>query len=215
MEYESPIRHGANKYTIPITTTRYLDVTYKTNVIGSATTPPPDQIECKAYIADMASLYEAYAKKWFNREVLSIVFATNVQHNWKHPAKSSYVAPKYEDTAILIHQIWCPEHISLDWGTYTIHWSLRPGEQTEVIEKAIPSDSSSVEVPYGPNQVLMVLHKTPKSEYRRKLRKARIQYEVARQRLYKLILRYTEKYGGVGGDQTGSDTDSSFSPEEN
>lgn len=213
MEYESPIRHGANKYTIPIATTKYLDVMYETNVIGSATTPPLDQIECKAYIADMASLYESYTKKWFNREVLSIIFATNVQHNWKHPEQSSYVSPKYQDVPVLIHQIWRPEHISLDMGIYTIHWVLQTGEQNEIVEKVIPSDSSSVEVPYGQNQILMVLHKTPKSEYRRKVRKAQIQYELAKERLYKLILRYTERYGDVGGDQTGSDTDSSFSPD--
>jgi hypothetical protein len=213
MEYESPIRHGANKYTIPIVTTKYLDVIYETNVVGSATTPPLDRIECRAYIADMASLYEAYTKKWFNREVLSIIFATNVQHNWKHPAQSSYVAPKYRDIPVEIHQIWCPEHISLDTTTYTIHWVLRSGEQNEIVDKVIPSDSSSVEVPYGSNQILMVLHKTTKSEYQRKVRNARIQYELARERLYKLILRYTERYGDVGGDQGGSDTDSSFGPD--
>jgi len=214
MEFETPIRHEANKYTIPISTTKYMDVLYRTNVVGSLTTPPLEQIECKSYIADMAVLYETYSKNWFDREVLSIVFVSNVRHEWKHPVNMIVTAPKYENIPFIIHQVWRPHHISLEHGVYTIHWVLISGEQNEIDLETSPSDKSSVEIPYGPNQVLFVLRKMSKREHERKLRKARINLEAAKYKLYKLLTHYIEKYGTEPEDQSESDTDSLFGPGE-
>jgi hypothetical protein len=214
MEYESPVRHDSMTYTIPIHTTKHLEVVYSTTVSGSNTTPPLDSMECMTYIADMATLYEEYSKKWFNRAVMSIVFAKNVAHEWDYMSHSPYNGPpRYENSPIEVYQIWCPESISLKMNNYTIHWKLVTNKYTEQQPVEVPSGElalkpKSEEVPYGSNQVLMVLKRTSRSEYHRKIRKARVMVAVSNSRLQKLILKYTERYGELGNV---SDSDSVLS----
>jgi len=201
MEYESPIRQDAMTYVVPIRTTKYMKVSYPSAVSGSHTTPPLDQIECLTYISDMASLYEEYSKKWFNRSMLSIAFIKNVAHDWNH---MSIAPPQYENIPIEVHQSWCPVKISVEAGRMTIHWRLLNTKYTEKAIDNVPSgdlqvpSQKSEEVPYSVNQIKMVLKRTSRSEYHRKIRKARLVVAISETRLHKLLLRYTEKYGEVG-----------------
>lgn len=214
MEYESPIKDTATSFTVPIKTTKYLEVKYSSAVSGSYTTPPPDLFAFMTYIADMASLYEEYSKKWFNREMLSIFFIKTTQHDWNHMSHSPYISPpKYESVPVDVHQTWCPVKITVQLNKYTIHWILldkaynNPTPEETVIPK-------SEEVPYSKNQILMVLKKTPRSEHHRKIRKARLLLAATKVKLNSLVLRYIEKYGELDNS---SDTDSvlSYGSEDN
>jgi hypothetical protein len=213
MEYESPVREGATGYTIPVRTVKNLEATYSSAVSGSHTTPPQDSFAFTAYIADMAALYEAYSKKWFNREMLSIFFIKNVSHKWDHRTHRPYVSPpRYESVPIQVHQIWCPVSIAVHMNKFTIHWKLLNSKYSEHAAENVPSGEipvkKSEEVPYGQNQVVMVLNRTSRSEYERRIRRARILLTASRVRLRTLLLAYTEKYGEL--DAT-SDKDSILS----
>ena len=146
----------------------------------------------------MAMLYEQYSPKWFDRNVLSIFFVKNVAHQWNHMSHLPYTSPpRYENLPIQVHQVWCPVKISVQMNKYTIHWKLL---NSKYAEQALTNTTSgelpkSEEVPYGKNQIQMILKKTPRSEYHRKIRKARILLADSKVRLRALILRYTEKYG--------------------
>jgi hypothetical protein len=209
MEYESPIKEGATTYIIPIRTTRNLNVKYSSVVSGSHTTPPADSFEFTSYIADMASLYEEYSQKWFNRSILSIFFIKNLVYSWDYMTHEPYTSPpKYESVPIEVHQTWCPVKLVVQINKFTIYWKLLNKNYTNyapenVISGEIPVKKSE-EVPYSKNQIVMVLKKTPRSEYHRKIRMARILYEASKTRLNKLILQYTEKYGQINNT---SDTD--------
>jgi len=209
MEYESPIKDGATTYTIPIRTSKYLDVRYSSVVSGSHTTPPPDMFEFTSYIADMASMYEEYSKKWFNRDILTIFFIKNLAYDWDYSAHEPYVSPpKYESVPVEIHQIWCPVKIMVQLNKFTIHWKLLNSGYTQSKPESITPEAAttnkSEEVPYSKNQIVMVLQKTPRSEYHRKIRKARLLLALSKVRLQRLLLRYTEKYGELDAD---TDTD--------
>ena len=219
MEFESPVKEGATTYTIPIRTVKNLDVTYSSAVSGSHTTPPQDSFAFTAFIADIAGLYEAYSKKWFNREMLSIFFIKNVVHQWDHMTYRPYVSPPhFESVPIRVHQIWCPASITAHMNKFTIHWKLLNSKYSDYTPKNVPSGeipvNKSEEVPYSRNQVVMVLNQTPRSEYARRIRRARILLTVARVRLRKLLYDYTVKYGEL--DAT-DDNDSilSFGSEDN
>ena len=212
MEFESPERHSAMNYTIPIRTTKYLEVTYTSIVSGSTTTPPLDSVECMMYVADIASMYEDYSKKWFSRQVMSIVFAKSVIHSWDHGTQPpSIVQPRYESDPIQVYQIWCPESLSIKGTQYQINWKLRvnkfmefrlenipSGELNESLGLQPPPNEKSTEVPYGQNQILMVLKRTSRSEYQRRVRKARLLAAAATARFQDLALKYTERYGELG-----------------
>ena len=214
MEYESPVRHDAMTYTIPIRTTKFMEVVYSSTVSGSNTTPPLDSIVCMAYIADMASLYEEYSKKWFNRPVMSIIFAKNVAHEWSHGSTTPYISnPRYESVPIEVYQSWYPESISIKSNKYQINWRLVTCKYTEHRLENAPSgelelEPKPAEVSYGQNQIQMVLKRTSRSEYHQKIRKARLIAAASNARLHKLLLRYTEKYGEVDNV---SDSDSVLS----
>jgi hypothetical protein len=169
----------------------------------------------------MAILYEEYSKKWFNRTMISIVFAKNVAHDWNHMSIAPYVSPpKYESVPIQVHQSWCPVKMTVQATNITIHWRLLNSKYTEKGAENVPSgdlqvpSQKSEEVPYSVNQIKMVLNRTPRSEYHRKIRKARLIVALSKNRLHKLLLRYTEKYGEVGN---ASDTESvlSFDSDDN
>lgn len=213
MEYESPVKEGPTTYVIPIHTVKNLDITYSSAVSGSHTTPPQDSFAFTAYIADMASIYEAYSKKWFNRDMLSIFFVKNVAHKWNHMTHRPYVsAPQYESVPIEVHQIWCPVKITVHMNKFTIDWKLINIDYNNISVQNVPSGEIPVkrseEVPYGHNQVIMVLNRTPRSEYERRIRRARIIFAAAKVRLRKHLLDYMEKYGNL--DAT-SDNDSLLS----
>lgn len=205
MEYESPIKEGATTYIIPIKTSTYLHARYSSVVSGSHTTPPADLFEFTSYVANMASMYEEYSKKWFNRQILSIFFIKNLAYDWNYREHEPYTTPpKYESVPIEVQQIWCPVKISVQLNKFTIHWKLLNNHYNHPPPESItPEDATtkkSVEVPYSQNQIMMVLQKTPRSEYHRKIRKARIILAASKVRLQNLFLRYTEKYGELGED---------------
>jgi hypothetical protein len=213
MEYESPIKEGATTYVIPIRTAKNLDIKYSSAVSGSHTTPPQDVFEFTAYIADMATLYEAYSKKWFSRDVLCIYFIKNTVHEWNHMTHRPYVSrPQYESVPIQVHQIWCPVSLTVHMNKFSIQWKLLNSKYSEHAAENVPSGTipvkKSEEVPYGHNQVVMVLNRTSRSEYERRIRRARILLTAARVRLRTLLLAYTEKFGDL--DAT-SDKDSILS----
>jgi hypothetical protein len=206
MEYDSPIKEGATTYTIPIGTSQYLNVKYPSVVSGSHTTPPADLFEFTSYIANMASMYEEYSKKWFNRQILSIFFIKNLAYDWNYMGHEPYKSPpKYESVPIEVQQIWCPVKISVQLNKFTIHWKLLNSNYRHPEPESItPEDTTtkkSVEVPYSKNQIMMVLNKTPRSEYHRKIRKARLTLAASKVRFQNLLLRYTEKYGELDMDE--------------
>jgi len=208
MEFESPIKEGPITYTIPIRTSVYMDVKYISVVSDSYTTPPSDLFEFTSYIANIASLYEEYSKKWFNREILSIFFIKNLAYDWNYMSYKSHInPPKYESVPIEIHQIWCPVKITVELNKFTIFWHLINNDY----KKSSPEDVStkkSEEVPYSKNQIMIVLKKTPRSEYHRKIRKARLAVVATQLRLNELLLSYVEKYGEIND---ASDTESVLS----
>jgi hypothetical protein len=202
MEYESPIKDGATTYIIPIRTTRYLHIKYNSVVSGSHTTPPADSFEFTSYIADMASLYEEYSQKWFDRHILSIFFIKNLVYSWDYMTYEPYTSPpKYESIPIEVQQTWCPVKLVVQINKFTIYWKLINNNYNNSAPESVISGETPVkkseEVPYSRNQIVMVLRKTPRSEHHRKIRMARILLEGAKVRLNKLLLRYTEKYGEI------------------
>ena len=212
MEFESPIQGPSKSYTVPVRTTKYMNVKYTSAVSGSHTTPPLESIECMAYIADMATMYEDYSMKWFNRAVLSILFVKTVEHEWDHMSNTPYTSPpQYESVPIQVHQIWCPVKLSVYLNRFIIHWKLLKSDyierKVEIITSGEP-ETKSTEVPYGKNQIQMVLKSTPRSEYFRKIRKARVLLAASKLRLHSLLLKYTEKYGELNNT---SDSDSVLS----
>jgi hypothetical protein len=212
MEFDIPERHSAMNYTIPIRTTKYLEVTYTSAVSGSNTTPPLDLIECMTYIADISSMYEEYSKKWFSRQVMSIVFSKNVIHSWDHGEQAPYISqPRFESVPIRVYQKWSPESLTITGTQYQINWKLAVNKYTEFRLENIASgelngslglqptpNERSAEVPYGQNQILMVLKRTSRSEYHRKVRKARLVAAAAAARFQDLASKYTERYGELG-----------------
>ena len=83
MEYEAPIKDGPTTYIIPISTTKFLDASYPIKMTNSLTTPPDSLMDFKMYVADMASLYEEYSMKWFNRPTMALIFTQTALHTWE------------------------------------------------------------------------------------------------------------------------------------
>jgi len=213
MEYGAPVKDGPTTYTVPIHTTIFLHATYPSKLTNSLTTPPDDLLSLKMYVADMAALYEEYSLKWFNRHTMALIFTQTALHTWNHAGhKPNEAHPNYEGYTFYIHQIWCPVRIIVQLNKLTIEWKLKNISYNGLDLSGNVSDTApvkkSLEVPYSKNQVLMVLHKTPRSEYHRKIRKARIMLAASKLRLDTLMLQYLEKYGEI--DNT-SESDSVLS----
>jgi hypothetical protein len=197
MEYEAPIKEGVTTYVIPISTTKFLDVVFPIKMFGSFQTPSESLLSFKMYVADMASMYEEYSIKWFNKPTMAITFTQTVLHSWNYAGHKPN--EKYQGYTFYIQQSWCPVRIIVQLHKITIEWKLIKASQNghdlsgNLMEEA--SVQKSDEVPYAKNQIIIILHKTPRSEYHRKIRKARLVLAASKLRLDTLILRYTEKYG--------------------
>jgi hypothetical protein len=213
MEYEAPIKDGPTTYIIPISTTKFLDASYPIKMTNSLTTPPDSLMDFKMYVADMASLYEEYSMKWFNRPTMALIFTQTALHTWNHAGHTLNESQRnYHGYTIYIHQSWCPVRMVVQLNKITVEWKLMKTSYNgfdlsgNVTEEAPVRKSE--EVPYSKNQVLMVLRKTPRSEHHRKIRKARLMLAASQLRLDTLMLRYIEKYGEI--DNT-SDSESVLS----
>jgi|UniRef100_A0A6C0K6R3 hypothetical protein len=218
MEFESPIKEGPTTFIIPINTTKQLDLRYPSKLSKSISLPSCELIDFKKYIADIAIIFEEYSLKWFNKTVFPLTFINEVLHKWN---TNNYIAPpelppEYIDYIFYIYQIWCPVKIIVNLNKITIEWDLIKSSHGELdISGNIAAGHSkdetikkSEEVPYSKNQILMVLKRTPRSEYHRKIRKARIILAATKLRLDTLMIEYIEKYGNL--DNT-SDSDSILS----
>ena len=170
-------------------------------------------MDFKMYVADMASLYEEYSMKWFNRSTMALIFTQTALHTWNHAGHTLNESQRnYHGYTIYIHQSWCPVRMVVQLNKITVEWKLMKTSYNgfdlsgNVTEEAPVRKSE--EVPYSKNQVLMVLRKTPRSEHHRKIRKARLMLAASQLRLDTLMLRYIEKYGEI--DNT-SDSESVLS----
>jgi hypothetical protein len=193
MEFSSPIQKNSGVYQIPIQTTRFLSIQYPSSVSGSHTNPPLDNIEIKQYLSEMAALYEPYSLKWFNKKIPPFFFLQNLSHKWNHSNSEPYKSEsQYVGSTITVHQIWCPEMITVQPKLFQISWFLRTSKYSSY---SLPSGIQSEEIPYGENQIPMVLSETPRSIFHAKIRRAKMIAAIASLRVKKLYLKYYKRYG--------------------
>jgi len=198
MEFGSPVRQNSTTYIASVQTTRFLDIKYPSNVSGSNTSPPTDQIEMKQYLSAMALLYEPYSLKWFNKKVPAFYFIQNVTHRWDHSSITPYTSPpNFVGSMILVNQIWRPETILIQPNLFQINWVLQQSDygSYSVANRSPGTTPESEEIPYGDNQAQFVLAETPRSIFHRKIRRARLIAAIANLRVKKLYLKYYRCYG--------------------
>ena len=193
MEFSSPIQKNSGVYQIPIQTTRYLTVEYPSNVSDSHTNPPLDKIEIKQYLSEMALLYEPYSLKWFNKKIPSFFFLQNLSHRWNQSKSQPYTSEsRYVGTTLTVHQTWRPETIVVHPKLFQISWVL---ETSKYSSYSLPSGIQSEEIPYGENQIPIVLSETPRSVFHHKIRRAKMIAAIANLRVKQLYLKYYKRYG--------------------
>jgi len=198
MEFGSPIKQNTITYTVPIQTTRYLTIQYPSTISGSNTTPPLDRVEVKQYISAMAALYEPYSLKWFNKQIPPFFFLQNISHTWDHSNKAPYTsAPKFVGATITVNQTWRPEVIQVQPKLFQIKWILENSEYNSysVANQSPGPKMESEEIPYGENQIQIVLNETPRSVFHAKIRRAKLIASIANLRVKKLYLKYYKRYG--------------------
>ena len=207
MEFGSPIRQNSTTFIASIQTTRFLDIKYPSNVSGSNTSPPTEQIEMKQYLSAMALLYEPYSLKWFNKKVPAFYFIQNVTHRWDHSSIAPYTSPpNFVGSMILVNQVWRPETILIQPALFQINWVLQQSDygSYSVANRSPGTTQESEEIPYGDNQLQFVLSETPRSIFHRKIRRAKLVATIANLRVKKLYLKYYKRYGEFTADEADS-----------
>jgi len=197
MDLESPVRVNSTTYTVPIRTLQYFDITYPSSDTGSHTTPPLNNIEAKLYISKLAALYEDYSSKWFNKKIPAFYFIQHAGHTWDHGNTAPYTSPpNYVGSIINVHQVWCPETITVQPNLFQIRWTLRNSDYSSYsVSRTSGANLESEEIPYGENQLNYVLKETPRSIFHRKIREAKLAAANANLRVKRLYLKYYKRYG--------------------
>ena len=141
----------------------------------------------------MATLYESYSLKWFNKRIPPFFFLQNLSHKWNHSNSEPYQSEnKSVGSAITVHQTWRPETITVHPKLFQISWVL---ETSKYSSYSLPPGIQSEEIPYGENQMPMILSETPRSVFHRKIRRAKMVAAIAALRVKKLYLKYYKRYG--------------------
>jgi hypothetical protein len=193
MELLSPIKKNSSVYVVPIETVDFLNIRYPSNVSGSNTTPPSENIDFKQYISAIALLYETYSMKWFNKKIPAFFFIQHLSHKWNHASIPPYTS-SYLETMITVQQVWCPETITVQPNLFQIEWILQNSEYK--LYSAVPGlISESEEIPYGENQLQFILKETPRSTLYGKIRRAKLVASIANLRVKQLYLKYYKRYG--------------------
>jgi len=197
MEFGGPARKDSATYIVPISTLDYFEINYPSTVSGSHTTPPLDRIETKMYVSKIASLYEAYSLRWFTKKIPAFFFIQHAGHTWNHGDSEPYTSPpNYVGSMINVHQIWCPETITVQSNLFQIGWTLRTSDYGSYsVSRTSGTKMESEEIPYGENQVQYVLEETPRSIFHRKIRRAKLAAATANLRVKRLYLKYYKRYG--------------------
>jgi len=198
MEFGSPIRQNSTTFVASVQTTGFLDIKYPSNVSGSNTNPPTDQIEMKQYLSGMAILYEPYSLKWFNKKIPAFYFIQNVTHRWDHSSVPPYTSPpNFVGSTILVHQVWRPETIVIQPTLFQINWVLQRSDygSYSVANRSPGTAVESEEIPYGDNQAQFILEETPRSIFHHKIRRAKLIASIANLRVKKLYYKYYGRYG--------------------
>ena len=199
MEFGSPVKKGATSYIASIQTTRSLDITYPSTTSGSHTTPPTGNIDFKQYVSEIATLYESYSMKWFNKKVPSFFFVQHLSHRWNHGSIAPYTSnPKFVGDTINVHQNWRPERITIQPTLFEIEWAL---ETSDYKSYSPGTTLESEEIPYGDNQQQFLLKETPRSVLHHKIRRAKLVASIANLRVKQLYLKYYKRYGDFVSDE--------------
>ena len=197
MEFGSPVKKGT-LYVASIQTTVPLKITYPSTTSGSHTTPPTSSIDYKQYISAIASLYESYSLKWFNKKIPAFFFVQHLANKWNHGSIDPYTShPNFTGETINVHQVWRPERITIQPSLFEIEWVL---ENSEYKSYSPGTTLESEEIPYGDNQQYFVLKETPRSILHNKIRKAKLVAAIANLRVKQLYLKYYKRYGDFESD---------------
>ena len=182
MEFDPPVKHKDNSYSVPI---RSLEPYVFT--VTSGTTPATDSMELKEASNVIANEYEPYSSKWFGAKTLPVVFLKRLSHSWDLGTHSPAQGP--------VRQSWCPDHIRLLPTTNRIHWKLESIESGQKPSGPIELDTNNI--PLQPVNEVVTIQSSPRSKAIRKVRMARLHAAVIQARAARLTKRFYERYGSL------------------